>query len=741
MTAQLQTTLSISGMHCGSCVGRVDQALRGIPGAHDVSVNLTTERAQVFGIAPELAAETVTNIGFPTTVLRKDSPKSLPDRTAEARTLWRQTLLAFALTLPVFIAEMGGHMIPAFHHWLLDTVGRPLLWTLEMGLTTAVLFGPGAMFFTRGWAALGRRAPDMNTLVALGAGSAWAYSSLVVIQPSLVPANAQHVYFEAAAVIVTLILLGRMFEARAKGRAGQALTALLGLKSATVLIRDGEHWTDAPVDTLTPGTEFRTRPGEAIATDAVVLHGESHVDESMLTGEPIPALKSPGDPVVGATINGTQMLTLRATAVGADTVLARIIQMVEDAQTGALPIQELVNRVTLWFVPAVLGIAALTVLMWMIFGPDPVLSYALVAGVSVLIIACPCAMGLATPMSIMVGSGRAAQAGVLFRTPAALQTLATARVVAFDKTGTLTKGAPTVTDIVPLDGQSADDVIRIAAAVEAGSAHPIATSILSEAGQRNLNIPSASGLQTVSGKGAQAVIDGNVALVGSSALLVDHAVIPPMKTAHGTEVFVALNGQAVGTITISDPVKPTAKSMIDQLKTTGRNVVMITGDTQSAGEAVAATLGIDRVLGQVMPDGKAHAIKTLQQDGPVVFVGDGINDAPALATADVGIALGSGMDVAVENADVVLMSNDLSAVTDAVTISTKTLANIRQNLGWAFGYNVLLIPVAAGVLVPFGGGQLSPALAASAMALSSLFVVANALRLSRTHLTKQRTSP
>jgi Cu+-exporting ATPase len=346
MTAQTKTTLLISGMHCGSCVGRVDQALRAIPGAQDVSVNLTTERAHVVGIASELAAETVTNAGFPSTVLHRDSPTELPDRAAEASALWRQTMLAFALTLPVFIAEMGGHMIPAFHHWLMGTLGRPTLWTLELVLTTAVLLGPGALFFTRGWAAMRRRAPDMNTLVALGAGAAWAYSTLVVIQPALVPATAQHVYFEAAAVIVTLILLGRTFEARAKGRAGQAITALLGLKSTTVLVRNGDGWTDAPIDTLTPGTEFRTRPGEAIATDAVVVEGESHVDESMLTGEPLPVVKSPGDAVVGATINGNQMLTLRATAVGADTVLARIIQMVEDAQTGALPIQELVNRVT-----------------------------------------------------------------------------------------------------------------------------------------------------------------------------------------------------------------------------------------------------------------------------------------------------------------------------------------------------------------------------------------------------------
>jgi heavy metal translocating P-type ATPase len=740
MTAQTKTTLLISGMHCGSCVGRVDQALRAIPGAQDVSVNLTTERAHVVGIASELAAETVTNAGFPSTVLHQDSPTELPDRAAEARALWRQTMLAFALTLPVFIAEMGGHMIPAFHHWLMGTLGRPTLWTLELVLTTAVLLGPGALFFTRGWAAMRRRAPDMNTLVALGAGAAWAYSTLVVIQPALVPATAQHVYFEAAAVIVTLILLGRTFEARAKGRAGQAITALLGLKSTTVLVRNGDGWTDAPIDTLTPGTEFRTRPGEAIATDAVVVEGESHVDESMLTGEPLPVVKSPGDAVVGATINGNQMLTLRATAVGADTVLARIIQMVEDAQTGALPIQELVNRVTLWFVPAVLGIALLTVIGWLVFGPDPVLSHALVAGVSVLIIACPCAMGLATPMSIMVGSGRAAQAGVLFRTPAALQTLATARVVAFDKTGTLTMGTPSVTQILPMGDTHSDDVMRIAAAVESGSAHPIAAAILAEHARRDLATVPADALRTTPGKGAEAIIDGQLALVGSAALLRDHNVTPPENAGPGTEVFVALDGHALGVITIADPIKPDAKQLVAHLKSQSRDVVMITGDTQAAGEAVAATLGITRVLGQVLPDGKARAIASLQQDGAVVFVGDGINDAPALATADVGIALGSGMDVAVESADVVLMSDNLNAVADAVTISTRTLTNIRQNLGWAFGYNVLLIPVAAGLLVPFGGAQLSPALAAGAMALSSLFVVANALRLSRAPLHRSQRS-
>ncbi|MEM9788392.1 MAG: copper-translocating P-type ATPase, partial [Pseudomonadota bacterium] len=594
----------------------------------------------------------------------------------------------------------------------------------------------GRVFFEKGVPSLIKRAPDMNALVVLGAGAAFLFSTVALFAPGLLPADARVVYFEAAAVIVTLILLGRWLEARAKGQTGAAIKRLLGLRPATArVVRDGQE-VDVPLTAVVAGDIIVIRPGERIPTDGRVTQGHAFVDESMITGEPLPVEKTEGDALVGGTINGNAAIQMRATAVGEDTMLARIIAMVADAQGARLPVQDVVNRITAWFVPAVIAIAVLTIVAWLIFGPDPVLSYALVAGVSVLIIACPCAMGLATPTSIMVGTGRAADLGVLFRQGDALQALQGVDVVAFDKTGTLTLGRPVLSQIDTGDG-AADDMLRLVAAVEAQSEHPLAHAILDAV---DGDIPTAEKVAAIPGHGLHGLVEGRTVLVGNAKLLrrfdIDPTELERRADTHAkagqTVILVAIDNVPAGVIGVSDTLRPTAQNTVKALKDLGLAVVMVTGDTQAAGEAIGTRLGVSDVIAGVLPEGKVAAIRELQEQGKTVaFVGDGINDAPVLAAADVGIAMGTGTDVAVESADVVLMSGDPVGVLNAITLSRATLRNIWQNLGWAFGYNVLLIPVAAGVLFPFWGVLLSPALAAGAMALSSVLVVSNALRLRR----------
>lgn len=731
----MRLRLAVDGMTCGGCAAKAQRAVQAVPGVTEAQVNFANHEARVSYLgtdpAPVLAA--LAAIGYTA------KPTDGATRTADDTTpLKRRVILAALLTLPVFVLEMGGHVFPAWHKLVHHSIGQGASWAIQFVLTTLVLVGPGREFFLRGWPALRRRAPDMNTLVMLGAGAAWVYSTVALFAPGLLPAASRAVYFEAAAVIVTLILTGRWLEARAKSRTGAAIAALMDLTPKTAQVeRDGVVAPIAVRD-IRRGDVIHIRPGDRIAVDGVVRDGASFVDESMITGEPVPVEKAKGDLVTGGTVNGQGALKMRATAVGADTVLARIVTTVQEAQSARLPVQDLVNKITLWFVPVIMVVAALTVLAWLLFGPAPVLTHALVAGVSVLIIACPCAMGLAVPVSIMVGTGRGAQTGVLFRAGDALQSLAGVKTVAFDKTGTLTKGHPELTDISVLKGDE-DTVLAMVAGVEAVSEHPLAGAIVAAAKARGLTLPDVENVQAVPGYGIIGQVGASRLLIGAARLMQREgveaapfdAVINALAAQGRTPVMVAVDGQAAAVLGLYDGPRDTARATVTALHDMGLRTAMISGDIEPAARAVAHDLGIDTVIAGVLPQGKLDTIRDLQASGPVAFVGDGINDAPALAAADVGIAIGTGTDVAIESADVVLMSGDPAGAARAVALSRATMRNIRQNLGWAFGYNILLVPVAAGLLYPAFGWLLSPALAAGAMAASSVLVLTNALRLRR----------
>jgi P-type Cu+ transporter len=738
------TDLAIEGATCASCVGRIERALRRWPGVLDASMNLASERAHVrhlASVAPADLESAVRAVGYE--AKRIGGETAAPEhehaaRDAEIESLRRSLTLAALLTLPVFALEMGAHLIPGVHDWVMATIGHRTSWYLQFALATVVLAGPGLRFYAKGVPALLRGAPDMNSLVALGTAAAYGYSVVATFLPEVLPAGTANVYYEAAAVIVTLILLGRYLEARAKGRTSDAIRRLVGLRPKTAQITRGGTAVEVPIDEVRAGDLVLVRPGERIAVDGDVVEGSSFVDESMITGEPVPVRKTAGSAVVGGTINKSGSLTFQATKVGADTVLAHIIRMVEAAQGAKLPIQALVDRVTLWFVPAVMAAAAATFLVWLILGPEPALTFALVNAVAVLIIACPCAMGLATPTSIMVGTGRAAELGVLFRQGEALQTLRSVAVVALDKTGTLTKGRPELTDLIVAEGFAAPDVLTLVAAVEARSEHPIAQAIVESARRRGLDLPEVEAFEATPGFGVTARAAGRAVAVGADRLMTRlgldvsrFADAAARFAADGkTPLYAAVDGRLAAVIAVADALKPTTPEAIEALHRLGLKVAMITGDNRRTAEAVAKKLGIDEVVAEVLPEGKVEALKRLRGNSRrVAYVGDGINDAPALAEADVGVAIGTGTDIAIESADVVLMSGDLNGVANAIALSQATIRNIRQNLFWAFAYNVVLIPVAAGVLYPVNGALLSPMAAAAAMALSSVFVVGNALRL------------
>jgi Cu+-exporting ATPase len=738
--------LSINGMNCASCVGRVEKALKGAPGVLDASVNLATHRATVQVLdasdtVPALVAS-VKSAGYEAAPIERGGNTSHEEHTAglaEEQDLRRSFVFAAILTLPVFLLEMGSHLVPAFHDWVAATLGHRESWYLQFALTTLVLFGPGLRFYRKGVPALLRLAPDMNSLVALGTLAAYGYSLLATFLPSLLPPGTVNVYYEAAAVIVTLILLGRMLEARARGRTSAAIKHLVTLAPKTALVLRADGVVEVPVGEVRPGDQIQVRPGQRIAVDGEVVEGSSYVDESMITGEPVPVAKAVGALVVGGTVNKTGAFTFKATKVGADTVLAQIIRMVEAAQGSKLPIQALVDRVTMWFVPAVMAAAAVTFVAWLAFGPTPALGFAVVNAVAVLIIACPCAMGLATPTSIMVGTGRAAEMGVLFRRGEALQTLKSVDLVAFDKTGTLTKGRPALTDLLVAAPFAENEVLTLVAAVERQSEHPVGEAIVEAARARGLVLPPALQFHALPGFGVAAEIDGRRVEVGADRYMRqlghDLGGFPDASNfgGHGkTPLYAAIDGKPAATIAVADPIKPMARAAIESLHHLGLKVAMISGDNKGTAEAVARSLGIDEVVAEVLPEGKVDAIKVMRGQGrKVAFVGDGINDAPALAEADIGIAIGTGTDIAIESADVVLMSGDLRGVTNAIGLSKATIRNIRENLFWAFGYNVVLIPLAAGLLYPAYGMLLSPPIAAGAMALSSVFVLANALRLKK----------
>jgi len=737
--------LAVQGMTCASCVGRVERALQAVPGVAEASVNLATERAHVRGTATadELVAA-VAKAGYDARVISAAAgadAETSQRKDAEQAALKRDFILATALALPVFILEMGAHLVPGMAGWIDATLGRQANWMLQFVLTTLVLVIPGRRFYLLGFPALARLAPDMNSLVAVGTAAAFGYSVVATFAPGLLPAGTVNVYYEAAAVIVALILLGRFMEARAKGRTSEAIQRLMRLQAKVArVVRDDGQVVEVAIEDLALGDIVQVRPGERVPVDGEITTGRSYVDEAMITGEPVPVEKTVGSTVVGGTVNQQGAFSLRATAVGADTMLAQIIRMVEQAQGAKLPIQAVVDKVTLWFVPAVMAAALLTLVTWLIFGPAPALTFALVNAVAVLIIACPCAMGLATPTSIMVGTGRGAEMGILFRQGEALQLLKDARVVAVDKTGTLTEGRPVLTDLEVAAGFSRPQVLAAVAAVESQSEHPIARAIVDAAAQEGLDVPDLADFESITGMGVRASVDGQRVQVGADRYMRelglavdDFAGTAKRLSAEGkTPLYAAIDGRLAAIIAVADPIKPSTPAAIDALHALGLKVAMITGDNQHTANAIARQLGIDQVMAEVLPAGKVDAVRQLRAaHGQLAFVGDGINDAPALAEADVGIAIGSGTDIAMESADVVLMSGNLQGIPGAIALSRATIRNIRQNLFWAFAYNTALIPVAAGVLYPAWGILLSPIFAAGAMALSSVFVVMNALRLKR----------
>ncbi len=731
-------SLDIEGMTCASCVNRVEKALLKVPGVETASVNLATERATVSGGDAAALIQAVAKAGYKGSVRQPDAPAHdhAHHHDEDAAVLRRDVIIAAIPTIPLFAIEMIGHLYMPFHMWVMSVVSMDVLWVSYFLLASFVLFVPGLRFFKVGIPALLRGAPEMNSLVALGSGAAWLYSSVVTFAPQLVPAETRYVYFEAAAVIVTLILVGRWLEAIAKGRTGDAIRQLMQQQARTARVERDGGAVDVPVDAVRVGDVVLVRPGEKIAVDGEIIDGRSHVDESMISGESLPVSKSVGDGVVGGTLNISGSFRFRATKVGADTMLAQIIRMVEDAQAGKLPIQAVVDRITAVFVPIVIGLAIVTAIAWFILGPEPGVSYALVNAVAVLIIACPCAMGLATPMSIMVGTGRAAQLGVLFRKGEALQQLRDASIIAFDKTGTVTEGKPVLTDLILDDDFEHDEVLALIAAVESRSEHPIATAIVSAAEKAGLALGTVTEFTSNPGTGVTARVDGRLVAVGARSHMShldfsDFAEAIERLSGEGkTPVFASIDDKLAAAIVVADNIKPSSKAVIEALHAMGLKTAMISGDNRRTAEAIAAQLGIDEVRAEVLPADKVEAIKSLRQGNRIVaYVGDGINDAPALAEADIGIAVGSGTDAAIESADVVLLGGDLRGVLNALTVSRATLRNIWENLFWAFGYNTILIPVAAGVLYPAFGILLSPMIGAGAMAFSSIFVIGNAQRL------------
>jgi P-type Cu+ transporter len=740
-----ELVLSVGGMHCASCVGRVEKALRGAPGVREASVNLASGRAFVAlaGDPPDVEAITgaVRAAGFEAEALvesPEQSDREAEARAGEARALRNAVLLAAVLTLPIFILDMGAHLVPGMAAWLERTVGTRNLHLLFFVLASGVQFGPGLRFYRTGWPALRRRAPDMNSLVMLGSSAAWGYSVIAVFFAGLLPEGTANVYFEASAVIITLILAGRYLEARARGRASDAIRRLISLQPRFARISRNGRELEAPVERVRVGDLVLVRPGEQVPVDGEVVEGSSWVDESMISGEPVPVEKSAGDEVVGGTLNGNGAFSFRATRTGTDTVLARIVRMVEQAQAAKLPIQALVDKVTLVFVPVVIAVALLTFAAWLAFGPAPALTFALVNAVAVLIIACPCAMGLATPTSIMVGTGKAAELGLLFRKGDALQTLREVDTVALDKTGTLTRGEPALVAFIAATGFDEDELLAAVAAVEMRSEHPIAAAVVAGARERGIQPREASEFRASPGLGTEATVEGRRVTLGAARFMQQHGVDMGLFAADaerlaregGTPLYAAVDGRPAALLAVADPLKESARQAVGELRRRGLRVAMLTGDDRRTAEAVARAAGIDEVHAELLPEGKVEVLQQMQQAGRrVAFVGDGINDAPALARADVGIAIGTGTDIAIGSAELVLMSGDLRKLPNAVALSSATLRNIRQNLFWAFAYNVSLIPVAAGVLYPAFGLLLSPMLAALAMALSSLCVVSNALRL------------
>ncbi len=731
-------SLLIDGASCASCVSKIEKALKAVPGVRDASMNLAEHSASVQGRVPlEQLIRAVESAGYQARPRGDIADSDLLDEKAEAdqayyRKLMRDMVIALGLGVPLMIYGLFiGEMT-------VTTQGERLAWLGVGGLTLAVMLLSGRHFYLGAWKSLRSHNANMDTLIALGTGTAWCYSMLVLLFPQWLPEMARHVYFEATAMIIGLVNLGLALEVRARGRTSEAIRRLIGLQAKTArVLRSGQE-VDIPIEAVQLGDRVRVRPGEKIPVDGKVVEGSSTVDESMLTGEPIPVAKASGDDVVGGALNKTGTLLFQATRVGKDTALARIIGMVKQAQNSKPPIGRLADVVAGYFVPAIMILAVLSALIWLNFGPDPVVAFAVVSATTVLIIACPCALGLATPMSVMVGVGKAAEAGVLIRNGHALQTASTITAMVLDKTGTITEGSPKVTEIALTADLDETEVLRLAASLEQGSEHPLAESIVESARNRGIQLSPVAGFEAVAGKGVAGNVGNQVLLFGNDTLMQQHNVAIDSQVEQAgrmarqgqTPMYLALDGKLVALVAVSDPVKPDSVAAIKRLQNSGIRVVMLTGDNRVTAEAVAAQVGIHEVFAGVLPEQKSDKVAELQRQGEIVGMsGDGINDAPALALADVGFAIGTGTDVAIESADITLMRGSLHGLADAIAVSRATLRNIRQNLLGAFIYNVAGIPVAAGVLYPLFGILLSPVIAGAAMAFSSLTVVSNANRL------------
>ena len=737
--------IGVRGMTCANCSARVERALRVLPGVAQATVNLATERASVrydeklVGTAD--LAQAITAAGYTPLIFQDDDAleREAQARERELHEQHRDLVIAVSLTLPVLLLAMGPMLAPALGQLLAQRAPTPRFWDwVQLLLASAIVYGPGRRFFVTGAHSFRAGPPDMNSLVMTGVGAAWLYSTVAVIAPQWLPADARHLYFESAAVVVTLILMGKYLEALAKGRAGAAIANLIGLqaKSARVLREGQEH--DVPIAAVGQGDIVVVRPGERIPVDGWVRQGQSFVDESMLSGEPVPVARRTGDRVVGGTVNQLGVLQIETREVGARTVLAQIIRMVERAQGSKLPIQRLADRVVQVFTRVVLAIAALTFIAWLAFGPPPAITLALVSTIAVLVVACPCAMGLATPAAIVVGSGRAAELGVLFRHGEALELLSRVNTVLFDKTGTLTVGKPQLTEIEPAPGTDALAVLRIAAAAEANSEHPLAAAIAQAAHARKISLPAAEGFEAIPGHGARAAVDGHQVLIGAERLLIGEGIdVGPCAAAASdlaargrTLVYLGVDGVVWGVLGIADPLRATAAAAVAALRARGLRVAMVTGDSEATARQIGRLIDIADIQAQVLPAAKADAVRRRQASGQTVaFVGDGINDAPALAQADVGIAVATGTEIAIEAADITLTRGDPGALLSAFEVATRTMRTIRANLFWAFFYNVLLIPLASGVFYPLWHIGMNPMFAGLAMGLSSIFVVTNSLRL------------
>jgi len=738
------TLLPIEGMTCASCVTTVERALQNVPGVSQASVNLASEKATVKHTGDvSIAALTgaVRDVGYDVTQvvagldpLEQDEQKRLKTY----RALRQKVISGAVLVVPIFALtywdKVGlGNVLP---------VPQQLNFFLQLLLVLPVQFWVGAHFYRNAWLAAKHRTTDMNTLIAVGTSAAFVYSVFATFAPGLFAADGVEVgvYYDTAAAIIVLILLGRLLEQRAKGQASQAIKKLMGLQPKTARVLKAGQEVDLPILELQAGDLVVVRPGEKIPVDGIVREGHSSVDEAMVTGEPLPVEKHAGDLVTGGTLNKTGAFTFEATKVGKDTALAQIIQLVEQAQGSKPPIARLADVIASVFVPVVLVIAGVTFGVWWFFGPQPALTYALLNAVSVLIIACPCALGLATPTSIMVGTGAGAARGVLVRDAQALELAHKVNAVVLDKTGTITQGHPELTDVIPANGMDEATLLRLAASAEKGSEHPLGEAIVAAAEARELTLIKPQSFEAIPGQGLKATLEGQAVLLGNLELMRQQKVafnglkteLETLSAQGKTPMLVAVDGQLAGTVAVSDPLRPESEPAIAHLRSLGLEVVMLTGDNERTARAVAKRVGVDRVIADVLPADKADAVKQLQAEGKrVAMVGDGINDAPALAQADVGIAIGTGTDVAMEAADITLMRGDLGGVVTAIALSKATMRNIKQNLFWAFAYNTTLIPLAAGALYPLTGTLLSPMFAAAAMGLSSVTVVSNALRLKR----------